>query len=122
MTISPGTSPRKTLVKICGGTTPEQALACVAAGADWIGLNGWPKSRRFIPLERMRELTQELPDGVTMKFPIDGFSKKCLLMGIDQLAYIMSHEDEISDYEKTNAINFHTTKFQDSRHTSDRGQ
>ena len=27
MTISPGTSPRKTLVKICGGTTPEQALA-----------------------------------------------------------------------------------------------
>ena len=27
MTISPGVSPRKTLVKICGVTTPEQALA-----------------------------------------------------------------------------------------------
>lgn len=63
----------------------------------------------------------ELPDGLTMKFPIDAFAKKCLLMGMDQLAYIMSHEDEISDYEKTNAINFHTTKLRDSRQTEDLG-
>ena len=65
MTISAGPPPRKTLVKICGVTTPEQALSCVAAGADWIGLNGWPKSKRFIPLERMQEITHALPNDVT---------------------------------------------------------
>lgn len=66
MTISLGTAPQKTLVKICGVTTPEQALACVAAGADWIGLNGWPPSKRFISVERMRKITQALPGDVTV--------------------------------------------------------
>ena len=40
-----------------------------------------------------------LPDGDTLKFPIDKFSKNCLLSGIDQLGYIMSHDAKISTYE-----------------------
>ncbi len=40
-----------------------------------------------------------LPDGATMSFPIDNFSKNCLLSGIDQLGYILSHEARISAYE-----------------------
>lgn len=38
-------------VKICGITTAAQASAIVAAGADALGINFWPKSKRFIALE-----------------------------------------------------------------------
>jgi 3-isopropylmalate/(R)-2-methylmalate dehydratase small subunit len=40
-----------------------------------------------------------LPGGQTVSFPIDPFSKTCLLKGVDQLGYIMSFEDEIAAFE-----------------------
>jgi len=40
-----------------------------------------------------------LPDGRKVEFPIDGFSKYCLLNGVDQLGYLMGLEDEIVNYE-----------------------
>lgn len=40
-----------------------------------------------------------LPDGRKVEFPIDGFSKHCLLNGVDQLGYLMGLEDEIVEYE-----------------------
>jgi 3-isopropylmalate/(R)-2-methylmalate dehydratase small subunit len=43
------------------------------------------------------ELT--LPDGATVKFPVDSFAQHCLLNGIDQLGYILSHDDKIKAYE-----------------------
>lgn len=45
-----------TVVKICGITRAEDAIACVRAGADWLGLNFWPPSRRFIDAEHGRAL------------------------------------------------------------------
>jgi 3-isopropylmalate/(R)-2-methylmalate dehydratase small subunit len=40
-----------------------------------------------------------LPGGVSFKFPVDSFAKKCLLAGVDQLGYILSFEDKIKAYE-----------------------
>jgi 3-isopropylmalate/(R)-2-methylmalate dehydratase small subunit len=45
-----------------------------------------------------------LPGGQTVSFPIDPFSKTCLLKGVDQLGYIMSFENEIAAYEQQNGI------------------
>jgi len=42
----------------------------------------------------------ELPDRRTVKFPIDPFSKRCLLDGIDQLGYVLRLEEAIATYEK----------------------
>ncbi len=39
-------------IKICGITCAADALAAVAAGADVLGVNLWPQSKRFLPLER----------------------------------------------------------------------
>jgi len=41
-----------------------------------------------------------LPDGQSVEFPIDAFSKKCLMDGIDQLGYLLEHENAIASYEE----------------------
>ena len=39
-------------------------------------------------------------DGLEATFPIDAFSKHCLLEGIDQLGYLLSFDGQISSYEQ----------------------
>lgn len=46
--------PHSAFVKICGLTRPEDAAACTEAGADAIGINFFPKSKRYHPLEQAR--------------------------------------------------------------------
>ncbi len=41
-----------------------------------------------------------LPDGSVTTFPIDPFSKTCLLEGVDQLGYLLKREDRIAAYEQ----------------------
>jgi 3-isopropylmalate/(R)-2-methylmalate dehydratase small subunit len=59
-----------------------------------------PKAELKVDLAKT-ELT--LPGGETVKFPIDGFAQHCLLNGIDQLGYILSHDDKIKAYEAAHA-------------------
>jgi 3-isopropylmalate/(R)-2-methylmalate dehydratase small subunit len=40
-----------------------------------------------------------LPGGRTVTFPIDPYSKKCLLEGLDDLGYLLSFSDRIAAYE-----------------------
>jgi len=44
------------LVKICGVTRGEDAGMVAAAGADWIGINFWPGSKRHVTLEQAAEV------------------------------------------------------------------
>jgi 3-isopropylmalate/(R)-2-methylmalate dehydratase small subunit len=41
-----------------------------------------------------------LPDGSTASFPLDPFSKLCLLEGIDQLGYLLKQAGQIAAYER----------------------
>jgi 3-isopropylmalate/(R)-2-methylmalate dehydratase small subunit len=43
--------------------------------------------------------TMTLPDGRKVTFPIDGFSKACLINGVDELGYIQGFEKEIAAFE-----------------------
>jgi 3-isopropylmalate/(R)-2-methylmalate dehydratase small subunit len=43
--------------------------------------------------------TVALPDGRKVEFPIDPFSKHCLLEGVDELGYILKNEAAIASYE-----------------------
>jgi 3-isopropylmalate/(R)-2-methylmalate dehydratase small subunit len=40
-----------------------------------------------------------LPDGPSGTFPIDPFAKRCLLQGLDELGYLLSHRERIDAYE-----------------------
>lgn len=43
--------------------------------------------------------TLTLPDGEQVTFPIDLFSRTCLLQGVDQLGYLLGFEREIAAFE-----------------------
>jgi len=45
--------------------------------------------------------TLNLPDGAEVTFPLDPFSKTCLLQGVDQLGYLLKREDQIAAYEQS---------------------
>ena len=44
--------------------------------------------------------TLTLPHDRAVSFPIDVFSKTCLLNGVDELGYLLTFEDKIAEYER----------------------
>jgi len=60
-----------------------------------------------VQLDRSTKITIDLPtqsvtglDGLEATFPIDAFSKHCLLEGLDQLGYLLSFDRQITNYEQ----------------------
>jgi 3-isopropylmalate/(R)-2-methylmalate dehydratase small subunit len=47
--------------------------------------------------------TVHLPNGQSVKFPIEGFARYCLLNGIDELGFLLQREDAIAAYERAHA-------------------
>ena len=43
--------------------------------------------------------TLTTPSGRKVEFPVDGFSRHCLLEGVDELGYILAHEADIAAFE-----------------------
>ena len=54
------------LVKICGITSPHDALLAVSAGASAIGLVFWPSSPRAVDVPRAREIVAAVPAFVSV--------------------------------------------------------
>ena len=59
-----------------------------------------PETAVTIDLESQ---TLTLPDGRGVQFPIDAFSKKCMLEGVDQLGYLLQMTDKIKAFETANS-------------------
>ena len=43
--------------------------------------------------------TLSIEGGPTVTFPIDSFSKTCILEGLDEIGYVLKHDSAISAYE-----------------------
>jgi len=41
-----------------------------------------------------------LPSGRTVPFPIDPFQKRCLVQGVDEMGYLLSHAKQIEDFDR----------------------
>jgi 3-isopropylmalate/(R)-2-methylmalate dehydratase small subunit len=57
-----------------------------------------PRAEVTVDLARQ---TVTLPGGRTVSFPVDPFSKTCLLNGVDELGYILRFDDRISAFESS---------------------
>jgi 3-isopropylmalate/(R)-2-methylmalate dehydratase small subunit len=49
--------------------------------------------------------TLTMPGGRVARFPLDPFSKTCLLEGVDELGYLLARQDAIARYENQNVPN-----------------
>lgn len=56
----------------------------------------------------LSQQTLTLPDGRAVSYPIDSFSKTCLLEGLDQLGYLLTQEDKVLAYEQTHPARINT--------------
>lgn len=94
------------LVKICGITNLDDALAAVDAGADALGFNFYPRSPRYITPEAARAIIDRLsgvgsPDlltvGVLVNESLDAIKKIAAVAGVSALQL---HGNEPPEYCK----------------------
>jgi len=89
-----------TLVKICGITSLDDALAAIDAGADALGFNFYPRSPRYISPADAREITNQVPPSV-MKVGVfvneELQSLRRIVSEVD-LNAVQLHGDESPDY------------------------
>lgn len=83
-------------VKICGVTSLADAQACVAAGADAIGLNFYPPSPRYVLRDVARTIARSIPPtvtkiGVFVNATADEVLAACEQVGLDA---VQLHGDE----------------------------
>ena len=64
-----------------------------------------PDTEVLIDLETQ---TVRLPDGRKVNFPIDNFSKTCILNGVDQLGYLQNQAAAVEAYEAAHADRVNT--------------
>ena len=65
-----------------------------------------PATQVAIDLEK-QELA--LPDGRSVTFPVDNFSKSCMLEGVDQLGYLLKQAEHVAAYEAAHPARVQTT-------------
>jgi len=87
-------------VKICGITRVEDALAAAESGADAVGLNFYPKSRRAIDLARAAEIVAALPEGITKVGLFVNAEPKTICGTFDRLGLdlVQLHGDEPPEF------------------------
>lgn len=91
------------IVKICGITRPEDAAMAIRAGADWLGLNFWPTSKRYLTLAQASDVVHAArrarPDvllvGVFVDQPIGEVTGVMSALELDRAQL---HGDEPPDY------------------------
>jgi len=83
-------------VKICGITNYEDAAAALDMGADLLGFNFYPKSPRFVPPEKAREIISKLPGFIDIAGVFVNASLEQIRETIDlcQLNWVQLHGDE----------------------------
>lgn len=87
-------------VKICGVTQRDQALAIAEMGADYLGLNFWPKSKRHLPLASAAVWAHEIPKstklvGLFVNADANEVLDTAASVG---LSLVQLHGDETPDY------------------------
>ena len=91
-----------TKVKICGITNLEDALLSAKFGADALGFNFYPKSPRYISPEKVREIVEQLPEGILKVgvFVNETLDKIAEIAEVAKLNVIQLHGEETPEFAK----------------------
>jgi phosphoribosylanthranilate isomerase len=83
-------------VKICGITRLEDALTAVQLGADALGFNFWPRSKRYLAPAAARAIVRRLPPLVTAVGVFVDPTREEILAAVDTAGVTMAqlHGDE----------------------------
>lgn len=89
--------------KVCGLTRLSDALVCAEAGINAIGINFWPKSKRFHPFSQAKTWLEQVPDSLTrvavfVNAPA-GEVREIIASGLIEVAQF--HGDESEDYVRS---------------------
>ena len=80
---------RRTIVKVCGITRPEDARVAVQAGADWLGFILWDGSPRNVAPDRVRAMTEPFESTVAVAVMVsptpDQARRAAALAGADRV-------------------------------------
>lgn len=89
-----------TLVKICGITSLEDALAAVDAGADALGFNFYRPSPRYISPVAARAITDQLPESIVKVGVFVNEAPESVVCIINEagLSAVQLHGDESPEY------------------------
>ena len=102
-----------TLVKICGITNLDDALAAVAAGADALGFNFYKPSPRYISPQHAREIIEQLPESLlTIGVFVNEESADAVRSIADEagIRALQLHGDESTEYCRALAGNYYVIK------------
>jgi phosphoribosylanthranilate isomerase len=97
---------KRTRIKICGITRPEDARAAVDAGADAIGLVFYAPSPRSVTLEQAREICAVIPPFVTIVALTVNADKALLqeIIGALPVSLLQFHGDEEPEHCKAFSV------------------
>ena len=89
-----------TLVKICGITSLEDALAAVDAGADALGFNFYRPSPRYISPNDAREIIKQVPETILTVgvFVNEDVESVVRIVAEARLSAVQLHGDESPEY------------------------
>jgi phosphoribosylanthranilate isomerase len=90
------------LVKICGITNEEDALTAVAEGADFIGLIFVPASKRYLTIERAKEILAAVDDTLRVVGLFQNESIETVVKTVETLGLkiVQLHGEESPTYIK----------------------
>ncbi len=85
-------------VKICGLTKLEDALHALRSGADYLGFILYPKSPRFVPPEKRKEILKELGEAVRVAVMVNPSEEEVLRTFEEGFDLVQLHGEESLDF------------------------
>lgn len=87
-------------VKICGLTRIENALLSLEAGADYLGFILYPKSPRFLPPQKRREILNELRNATKVAVMVNPSEEEVLQAFEEGFDLVQLHGEESLDFAR----------------------
>jgi phosphoribosylanthranilate isomerase len=87
------------IVKICGITLPSQAKEISEYGADYIGVITYPKSPRYVNIEKIKEIKENLKNSKLVAVVVNPSLEQALEL-LNIADFIQFHGDEDLDFVK----------------------